>query len=303
MLPQNQFEDVIIDYIKEGGKTNLDDFINETLAKSLNYLAKIDENVLEKDLDSAIEQYKETLQKRHAESGGAVARPTRELKPRPEDWDSDLQGHWHDTSKPDRWVKINPSATASRRGRQSTVDEDVSMEDDSMFVDEPAPPPPAKVPAKRGAAAKTGRGGAAKKAPPAKKPTTTRGRVKSGFIVSDDDDEEEEEEAGDAMSMDSFINDDEEDPAAPSKRGSRAAVKPAARPAASRRASSSRAAKAPAKTRQSTLNFSQSQRATSSRANATPKTTLTISDDEIDDDDDDDAFEPVTQPTRASRRR
>lgn len=303
VLPQNQFEDAIMAYVDKGDKGTMDSFINESLSKSLKYLANLDDNSLLGDLDGNIERCREALQERWSKSEGKWVPKTR-LLPQPSDYDSDKEGPWDNPDVPGRWVEI---AQPKSQARRSTDDGDVDMDDESMFVGNISDTDPfadtsvAKPAAKRGATTKGGRGGAAKKAAPAAKPATRARPKKGGFIV-DSDEEEEEAVQEDVMSLDDF-NEDDEEPAAPPNRGSRAAkAAPAkATKAATSRASASRAAAKPAasKGRQSTLNFSQSQRPTSSRVNATRKT-LTISDDEIDDDDDD-GFEPVA-PTRSSRR-
>lgn len=304
VLPQNHFEDALLEYIDKGSKDAVDDFVNETLSKSLKYLVKLDDNQLSKNLEATIEQCKEALQKRWAEAEGGKWTQKRRLKPRPDDYDSDLEGPWEDPDNPDRWEIIKPSsgAKAKEQARRSTGNEDVDVDDDddSLFVrdasiEDQFDKPPAMPAGKKGAAAKGGRGAAVKKAPAAKK-APARGRPKKKGFVLESDGDEEEEAHGDSMSLDEFNEDEEEDPpAAAPKRGSRATK------TTTTRATASRASKPPAasKTRQSTLNFSQSQRP-SSRVNPSQQKTLTISDDEIDDDDDE-AFEPV-RATRSRRR-
>lgn len=296
VLPANQFEDAVIRFIEKGGKETVDEFINETLTKSLDYLVKIDDSKLDNDVEAVIEQCKERLERRWAQAGDKWA-PRRKLKPKPDDYDSDMDGPWDDPKIDDRWEILARPAKSGQKG-DGEVDMDVSMsEDDASVAAAPAKPAP-----KKGAAAKGPRGSAAKKAAAPK----TRGRPKKqgGFIVDSDDEEEEEEEDDAAMSLDDFIEDDEEDeppppPPPPPKRASRATKAAPAKKATATRATASRAAKTAApKSKQTTLKFSQSQRVGAS--SGMNQQTLTISDDEIDDDDDD-AFEPV-QSTRSSRR-
>lgn len=294
VLPQNQFEDAVIHFIEKGGKEAVDEFVEQTLAKSLNYLVRLEDTKLDKDMELAIEQCKEALEKRWAKSSGKWV-PKKRLKPRPEDYDSDLEGRWDDPSKLDRWEVIGQPEGA----KPNTDEEDVNMDDEDMFVGDASMDDafgsavneqPTKAAPKRGAAAKT--------AAAPKKAAVPRARPKkrSGFVV--DSDEEEGEEPVNVISEDDFVDEDDEEPPAPppKQRASRTTKAPVAT-----RATASRATKAapPSKAKQTTLNFSQSQRPSSSRVNQTQKT-LTISDDEIDDDDDD-AFEPV-QPARSRRR-
>lgn len=314
VLPQNQFEEAVIEYIERGGKEAVDEFVNETLAKSLKYLVKVDDTDLDNDLQGIVDKCRERLQQRWVEQGGKPWVQKRKLKPRPEFYDSDLEGPWDDPDNPERWESITEAATAKAKGRgrarNNSDDEDVDMDAESnMFMTQPmeeddpfAESPPRPAP-KRGAAAKSTRGATAKKTTAAKKPPATRSRPQkkaAGFVV-DSDDEEEEQDQDDGQSVDAFIDDedDEPPPPPPPKRAARA-TKSATTKASTSKALTSMAKKAaPAKGKQTTLNFSQSQRSNTSRVNPTQKT-LEISDDEIDDDDD--AFEPV-QPSRSSRRR
>lgn len=292
VLPANQFEDAVIRFIEKGGKETVDEFINETLTKSLDYLVKIDETKLDKDMNTAMEQCKERLEKRWAQAGGKWVQK-RKLKPKPEDWDSDMEGPWHDPKMADRWETI---AQTGGNG-QSRGDGDVDMDDSMSEDDTPVSKPPVKPAPKKGAATKGGRGGAAKKAA-APKTRGGRPKKKGGFVI--DSDEGEEEESPMVISEDDFLEDEEDDPPPPPppKRASRAIKATPTTKATTGRATSSRAAKpAASKARQTTLDFSQSQRPSRSGTN---QQTLTISDDEIDDDDDD-AFEPV-QTTRSKRR-
>lgn len=296
VLPANQFEDAVIRFIEKGGKETVDEFINETLTKSLDYLVKIDDSKLDKDMDAAMEQCKERLEKRWAQAGGKWE-PRRKLKPRPENWDSDMEGPWDDPKIADRWETIAQQQRGGGNPGDEDVDMDVSMSDENTTVSKR----PSKAAPKRGAGAKQGRGGAAKKAAPPKA-RASRPKKQGGFLVDSDEDEEDGEAQDMVMSEDEFIDDDEEDepaPPAPAKRASRATKSTPAPKATPSRAAPSRAAKpAASKSKQTTLNFSQSQRPSRSSTNQKP---LTISDDEIDDDDDDDAFEPV-QTTRSRRR-
>lgn len=306
VLPANQFEDAVLRFIEKGGKETLDEFVNEALSKSLNFLVKIDDTKLDQDMESAIEQCRERLEARFAQAGGKPWAPKRKLKPKPVDYDSDLAGHWDDPAHPDRWELIARPGQDGEHGGDGEDDAGMFV-DDVAFTDAPATSAPvrgAAVKSGRGGAAAsagaTSRGGAAKKAAAPK----TRGRLKkqTGFLPDSDEEEEEEEQAqDDPMSLDDFDDDEEEEeaPAPPPKRASRSTK------ATTTRTTTSRTTKpAATKTKQSTLNFSQSQAAPSrSRVNQTQKS-LVISDDEIDDDDDDDddAFEPPVS-TRSSRRR
>lgn len=300
VLPKNEFISRLVDFVNKGGPHAMDEFVEESLSKSLKAIVKLQDADPEADIEGLLEVVKERAEQMYAQKGRSSG-PRRRMKERPDDYDSDLGAHWGDD--PSHWYETAPKKTTSSRNRRSGSDDDVEMDD--LFVsqadqDESLASQPAKPAPKRGAAAKKA---PAKKAPATKKAPAARGRPKkkSGFIEDSDEDEEDDEEAGeeDAMSVDAFVDEDEEadPPAPPPKRATRTTK------AAAPKTTSSRAKKAApaAKTRQSTLNFSQSQRP-ATRGAQTQKA-LEVSDDEIDDDDDDDdAFEPVAPTTRSRRR-
>ncbi|ROV97347.1 hypothetical protein VMCG_06884 [Cytospora schulzeri] len=293
VLPKNQFVDTLVQFVEKGGSGAMEDFVDEALTKSLKSILKLDEEP-GFDVDQAVESWREAAEQRWAKNGGGPYTPKPRLKPRPEDWDSDYNGHWG--SREDQRLSVSPgqAANAHGRGRRNSSDEDVEMEG-GMFVsqvdDSLAPEPPK---GKRGAAAKKA---PAKKTPAAKRAPATRARPKkkSGFVV-DSDEEEEEGAHDDAMSEDAFM-DDEDHPAPPPKRATRTTKATAAKTAAPRAAKATPASRA----KQTTLNFSQSQRPSGTQRVAQTQKTFEISDDEIEEDDDD-AFEPIAPPTRSRRR-
>jgi double-strand break repair protein MRE11 len=152
-------------------------------------------------------------------------RKKRKLKPKPDTWDSDLDGEWAD----------QPGAL---------MHTDAEEEDEDVAPKKPAPR------ARAGAAATSQKKAAApKKAPPAK---PARGRRK---VFEEEEDEEEDE---DVIMVDD--DDDEEDDALFVKPSRTTVRKPAAKAPARAK---SPVKKAPARaTKQSTLNFSQSQTST-----------------------------------------
>lgn len=310
VLPKNEFIQTLESFVEKGGAHVMDEFVSESLSKSLSAIVKISASDPDADISTLLEAWKEREDQSFVKRGKDASGPKRRMKERPEDYDSDLGAHWGDN--PDHWDETPVGAptkkTTRGRNRRSASNDDVDMDD--MFVsqgnqDDSIASRASKPAAKRGAAArKAPAKKPAKKAPANGKAPATRGRPKqkSGIIVDSDEDEEEEAEEADAMSEDVFMDEDEEDgpPAPPPPTRAARTTK-----AATSRTATSRATKvAPAtKTRQATLNFSQSQRPAAQRVTQTQKA-LEISDDEIDDDDDDDdGFEPVAPSTTRSRRR
>jgi double-strand break repair protein MRE11 len=187
-------------------------------------------------------------------------------KPRPDHWDSDLDGAWED----------DPGAL---------IHSDRDVEDAAQDVS-----PPARLTATRG----RGRGRGAKASPitthkaVAASKSHGKGRGKKQVVEEEDDDDESD--------VNMLLEEDDEDlfVKAPTKTAPTRAV-----------ATSSRIARSsqPA-TKQSRLDFSQPAqtraRPVSSRAAAQKKQVIEVSDDDISDDD---AFEPVAPPSRTTRSR
>ncbi|KUI67331.1 Double-strand break repair protein mus-23 [Cytospora mali] len=299
VLPKNQFVDTLVQFVEKGGSGTMDEFVNEALTKSLKAILKLDEEA-DFDVDQAVETWREAAEQRWAKNSGSAVAAKRRLKPRPEDYDSDLEGHWGNNDSHWETVTSVQAGKSNGRGRQNASDEDVEM-GNGLFVSQQvedsvmAEPPKGK----RGAAAKKA---PAKKAPAAKTAPATRARPKkkSGFVV-DSDEEEQEEAQEDAMSEDVFMDEEEDDPPAPPPKRAARNTKPAATRTAAPRATKAAAATKAKQAKQTTLNFSQSQRPAGTQRVAQTQKTLEISDDEIEEDDDD-AFEPIAPPTRSRRR-
>jgi double-strand break repair protein MRE11 len=276
VLPQAPFGDAVNQFVSKDDKHAMETFVSESLAGQVKNLLSLDPD--EDNLDSAMERVRAKLDAQFAAGQLKIAR-RRKFKPKPDEWDSDLDGHWEDQPE----ALANPaeeeaSATPTNgraRGRAArTVNDDDDDDDDdvSMVDAEEEEAPARKAPARRGAAARTSNAAPAKKTPAAKKPPA-RGRKK---VVEDDEDEDE----------DLFVEQDDEEEVAPSKRAPPKRAQPA-------RSSAKTTAKPAA--RQTKLNFSQSQKPA---AGSTQQKALEISDDEISEDDD---FE--TMPATRSRRR
>ncbi|KAI1418013.1 DNA repair exonuclease [Hypoxylon sp. FL1857] len=277
ILPQAPFGDAVNQFIEKNDKHAMEVFVSDSLSEQVKQMMGLEDN--DEDLKSAMERFKDRLEKQFA--AGQLRHKRRKYKPKPDDWDSDLDGHWEDqpeaidddTATVD---EVKPKITQPKgRGRKATqvVDEDEDMED---VEEEPVPKPRGR-----------GRAAAAKpKATPAKAPVKkppARGRGRKATIFEQDSDEEEEEDV--------VMDDDDFDPPAPppkrttTRATTTRAATTTARSQGSRAASTT--AKAPPK-KQSKLNFSSQK--------ATQQEPLEISDDEISDD-----FESV--PETRSRRR
>jgi double-strand break repair protein MRE11 len=236
ILPQNSFGDAVAQFVDKDDKHAMEMFVNESLANQLKHLLDSNE-VEEDDLTNEMEEYRTKLEELFA-SGHLKKSRKAKYKPKPDGWDSDMDGEWAD----------QPGAL---------IHTDNEAEDDG----EESASLPAKKPATRGrgkAAATTRKPAAAPKRVPA-----TKGRGKKKVVEEDEDDEDED---GDIPMEDD--DDEEEDDDALFVKPSRTATrKPAPRAKSPVKKAASRA-KAPAK--QSTINFSSQAATQRSQATRAP---------------------------------
>lgn len=245
ILPQNSFGDAVSQFIDKDDKHAMEDFLKDNLKKQVKELMQMEE-LDEANIHDAMEGQKSHLEELFA-SGHRSMRKNTKRKPRPEGWDSDLNGPWDD------------QPAAIDRSDIEDEDEDVS--------DEPTAKPTAK-----------GRGQAAPKkaVAPAKKTAPAKNSRSKKKVVESEEEEEEDVVMLDSESDESqlFVKPE------PSTRGNKKAA-PGKAPAPKR--APARAAAATKAGKQSQLNFSQ---ATTQPRGATKKV-QEVSDDDISDDDDD----------------
>jgi len=281
VLPQGEFGDAVNQFVNKDDKNAMDNFVTDSLSNQLKDLLAMGAD--EDHLSEAMKQWQDNREKRF-QAGMVKPRAKRKYKPKPPNWDSDMDGDWEmqpeavlDDEQADVGADAVPK-TQQSRGRGKAAAQRVLGDDDDedIVMDElPVEKPLARgaiTASRRGAAMKTTKAAPVKKAPAKKAPPkTTRVRRKGPF----EDDDEDEEQVEDDM----FIDDEDEPPA------------PAPPPKRPQRSQPAKAAAT--RTRQTTLAFSQSQRPT--RQTQKP---LEISDDEISEED---AFESM--PSTRSRRR
>jgi len=303
ILPQNSFGDAVSQFVDKDDKHAMEMFVNESLANQIKHLMDVDE-ADEDELTHAMDQYKSKLEELFA-AGHLKKAKKAKLKPRPENWDSDLDGEWGD----------QPGALVHSDNDAADGDDDAA----SLRSTTPAPrggrgraAPSTRT--KQMSAAK--KAAATKKAPPAAARGGGRGKKK---VVEDESEEEaepiqedeEEDEDNDVVMVSDSDKDDTNSlfvKQSPPKRTSAPARKV---PAAKKTAAASPAKRTPAaaagrtSARQSKLVFSQPQ-ASQSQANGvgSRKGRGKMSHDDVsdDDDDDDDAFAPAPA-ARATRIR
>ena len=307
ILPQNSFGDAVSQFVDKDDKHAMEMFVNESLANQIKHLMDVDE-ADEEELTNAMDQYKSKLEELFA-AGHLKKAKKAKLKPRPDNWDSDLDGEWGD----------QPGALIHSDNEAADGDDDAA----SLRSTTPAP---------RGgrgrAATATSRAkptAAARKTAATKKaaPAPSRGSRGKKKVVEEESEEEEEEAIQDEEEDEAEDNDvvmvsdsDKDDvnslfvKQAPPKRASAPARKTTAakKTAAASPIKRTPAAAAAGRTsaRQTRLNFSQTQASQSQvNGNGSGKGRGRKAHDEVsdDDEDDDDAFEPApAAKTTRSRR-
>lgn len=235
ILPQNSFGDAVSQFVNKDDKHAMEQFVNESLKNQLKHLMEANE-IDESEIAEEMEQYRSQLEDLFA-SGQLKKTRKSKTKPKPFAWDSEEDGHWND----------QPGALIRSDNEGENDDNDMG----SIPTRKPAPrnratPEAAEISRQKSAMKK--------KAAPAAK--GTRGKKK---VVEE---EEEEDEDGDAI----MISDDDEESAEdlfvkPTKKAPARRAAPAKAPARAKspakKTPASKRARAPAATKQSTLNFSQ----------------------------------------------
>lgn len=280
ILPQAPFGDAVTQFVDKDDKHAMEQFVSESLSSQVKQMLSLEEN--DEDLEGAMERIKQKFE--HQFAAGQLKRgPRVTYKPKPDEWDSDLDGHWEDQPQAISHTPVVQETSRPTkppaRGRKSTRtgfidDDDEEMNDIAEEDEEEAPAPKTRGRPKAATTrAKAAPKAAAKKAPPKSRATGRR-------QVNDEEDEDE----------DVFMDDDNYDPPAPPpKRNTTArATNTRSQPTRSQPSSRASASASASKPRQTKLNFSQK---------ATQQEPLEISDDEISDD----PFEPAPA-TRAKRR-
>ena len=276
ILPQNSFGDAVSQFVDKDDKHAMELFVAESLKSQVKHLLDLDRD--DDDLHEQLESNKLRLEELFVKGHMKNTRSAR-FRPKPDDWDSDLDGPWEDDARAlilsdseeeEEEADSMPAPAARGRGKQTTA-------------------------TKRAAAKKatTASMTAASKAAGSKKaaPKTSHGKQKriQDYLNDDNDDDDEDE---DVVMADLDSADGESQPlfVQPPTKGGR---KPAARAAAPASAPKKRQ---PPRRRALAISQASSKGTGVGRARGA---TEDISDDIDDDDDDDDnAFESVSTRTR-----
>ncbi|KAI0542101.1 double-strand break repair protein mus-23 [Xylaria digitata] len=278
ILPQTPFGDAVTQFVDKDDKHAMEQFVMDSLSGQVKQMLSLEND--DEDLDSAMEMIKQKLEHQFA-TGQLKRGPRLRYKPKPDGWDSDMEGaHWEDQPEAiDRTPLVEetpqpaqPRPRARKPNRTGFLDDD-DDEMDNIENDEGAQAPKTRGRPK----AATTRAKTAPKAPAKKAPAKGRSYARKQAEEEDEDD-------------DVVMDDDNYDPPAPPPKHTTTRAAATTRSQPSRSLASSRATNSTSapKSRQTKLNFSQK---------ATQQEPLEISDDEISDD----PFE--TAPTTRSRRR
>ena len=268
ILPQNLFGDAVNEFVDKDDKHAMENFVRDNLSAQVEHLLSLDGG--KEDLESEMGAQKSRLEQLAAQ-GMLKNRRGGKLKPKPGDWDSDLEGAWEDQQG--AW-------------EQSDLSDAENSDDDASVAATPAPS--TRGGRGRGRARGTGmtrtaaaakRSTAATKKAPTKT-TSTRGRKKQVVEEDSDDDEdivmEDANEEDDSQLFPLFVK---------QRGGSKAVGQSTAAP--TKRQPARKAAAA-----------------SSSRGTGVSKKidVEEISDD-IEDDDDDGAFEVASAPSKSRGKR
>ncbi|TAQ88623.1 hypothetical protein B7494_g3072 [Chlorociboria aeruginascens] len=191
LLPKAPFSDAVTQFVEKDDKHYLEAFVDSSLKDYFKEVIAQDE-AEEEDLDNAMERFRLAREAafKTGEKKKANKQRKRKLLPKPDTWNSDIDGKWVDEvgafgftdgeeSEEDTPAPARARTTASRR-RAPSVPLDFS--DDDMPIASVAPTK--KAPAKRAPAKK-----AAPKKAPAKPKATGRGRNKVIEPSNDEDDD------------------------------------------------------------------------------------------------------------------
>ena len=186
ILPQAPFGDAVTQFVDKDDKHAMETFVNESLAMQLTGLLE-QESEEEEDVDNVMERIRAKAEAEFASGLRKRPRKKGKMNPRPDNWDSDMDGEWEDQpgafdhSEGDDDNDDDDAGPVSRRGRAAVSDDDASIVS--------AAPARKKAPAKKAPAKKA----PAKPRAPAKAKapakTPARGRKK---VAEPSDDEDED---------------------------------------------------------------------------------------------------------------
>jgi len=296
ILPQNYFGDAVSQFIDKDDKHAMESFVNDSLTSQIKHLLDLDAGDVDEDADeedrlaAQMEKYRSQLEDMFSKGSLKKSKGGKHrFKPKPSNWDSDLDGDWED----------QPGALLRPDEENDSV-----MDGEDEEEDETPKPRPARGRG-RGRGTRGGASGRTTKTTAApRKPTAASSRARKKVVEEDDDDDEDE----DVVMLDDD-DDDEDDSQAmffkDKTNGASARGKKSTSVSTRTRKATSPIKKPPpravaTKGKQATLNFTASQASVlGTGRQGTRGQSLS---DNAEDDDDDDAFEPVSSARTKPRR-
>jgi double-strand break repair protein MRE11 len=94
ILPQNTFGDAVSQFVDKDDKHSMEFFVDESLKDQLKHLMKADGDE-DEHIENAMDQHRSTLEELFA-AGHLKKRRKEKVKPKPDHWDSELDGPWED---------------------------------------------------------------------------------------------------------------------------------------------------------------------------------------------------------------
>lgn len=147
ILPQNSFGDAVSQFVDKDDKHAMEIFVNESLMDQIKHLMEVDQ-MDEEEIQNAMDQHKSKLEELFA-AGHLKKTKRAKLKPRPENWDTDLDGDWE--AQPCALIR-------SDVGEYEDQEEEVVAKPTGKGRGKAAAPEKNVAPAKKAAPAKTARG-------------------------------------------------------------------------------------------------------------------------------------------------
>jgi double-strand break repair protein MRE11 len=176
ILPKAPFGDAVTQFVDKDDKHAMESFVNESLSAQVKEMLAMDEESSDQDLDSIMERLRQKQEEQFA--AGILTRPKRKgkLRPRPTNWDSDLDGDWEDA----------PGAYEMSDREEGAVGS--GSDDDTSLASAPVKKAPAKkAPAKKAPAKPRA---PAKAKVPVKAPAKTTARRRNKVLEPSDDEDD-----------------------------------------------------------------------------------------------------------------
>jgi double-strand break repair protein MRE11 len=158
IFPKAPFGDAVTQFVGKDDKHAMEAFVNDSLSSQIKEIM-LRENPDEENLDEVMDELRTKQEALFASGALKTRKKVGKLKPRPQTWDSDMDGEWEDAPGAYEFVDgedEESTAPAAKRGIAGTIASDDDPFSGPIGVKAPAKKAPAKrAPAKPKAPAKT----------------------------------------------------------------------------------------------------------------------------------------------------